>query len=262
MALSRVNWPRWDEEEVLVAVERAYAMRRIVRCCLQVTVSGGYLERVKDIAARIGQEVPLGASVVADADQAGELLGSGLETVGLGLDAATEEAYARAKGSGWNEKLAIIEEAAHRFPGRIATHLIVGLGETEEEIVRLMAQLLGWGVKVGLFAFTPIPGTAMELRPRPPLDRYRRVQVAHHLLLHDVARVEGFGFSSEGRIVFFGLADHELRSFLADGKAFETSGCPGCNRPYYNESPGGPLFNYPRSLTPEETQEALAEALT
>ncbi|HID80257.1 MAG TPA: hypothetical protein EYP48_00875 [Ignisphaera sp.] len=24
-----------------------------------------------------------------------------------------------------------------------------------------------------------------------------------------------------------------------------TSGCPGCNRPFYNESPRGPIFNYP-----------------
>ena len=33
---------------------------------------------------------------------------------------------------------------------------------------------------------------------------------------------------------------------------FETSGCPGCNRPYYNERPGGMLYNYPRPLTAAE----------
>ncbi|MCW3977503.1 MAG: radical SAM protein, partial [Candidatus Bathyarchaeota archaeon] len=31
-----------------------------------------------------------------------------------------------------------------------------------------------------------------------------------------------------------------------------TSGCPGCNRPYYNERPGGPLYNYPRQPLPDE----------
>jgi biotin synthase len=24
-----------------------------------------------------------------------------------------------------------------------------------------------------------------------------------------------------------------------------TSGCPNCNRPYYNETPSGPILNYP-----------------
>ena len=69
VALSRVNWPSWNEEQVLSAVKRAHAMERIERCCLQVTVSPGYLERVKEIAASIDQQIPLGASVVADADR-------------------------------------------------------------------------------------------------------------------------------------------------------------------------------------------------
>ena len=38
-----------------------------------------------------------------------------------------------------------------------------------------------------------------------------------------------------------------------NGQAFQTSGCPGCNRPYYNERPGRTMFNYPRPLTPEES---------
>jgi biotin synthase-related radical SAM superfamily protein len=44
-----------------------------------------------------------------------------------------------------------------------------------------------------------------------------------------------------------------------EGEAFETSGCADCNRPYYNEQPGGPLYNYPRPLTSEETQRAIQE---
>jgi biotin synthase len=28
-------------------------------------------------------------------------------------------------------------------------------------------------------------------------------------------------------------------------EAFYTSGCPGCNRPFYSESPRGPLYNIP-----------------
>lgn len=260
-ALSRVNWPSWDEEQVLSAVRRAFRTGRIDRCCLQVTVSPGYMERVKEIAAHIGQQLPLGASVVANVDQVGELLGAGLERVGLSLDAANEEAHQRVKGGNLSETLAEIEEAARRFPGRIATHLMVGLGETEEEMVRVIERLCDWGVTVALFAFTPVAGTAMEHELPPPLESYRRIQAARHLIVHNLATVEDFAFSPQGRIISFGLPEARLRAYLSDGKAFETSGCPGCNRPYYNEPPSGPLYNYPRPLTPDENWQAIREAL-
>jgi len=46
-----------------------------------------------------------------------------------------------------------------------------------------------------------------------------------------------------------------LEEALELGSPFQTSGCPGCNRPYYNEKPSGPIYNYPRSLTREEKTE-------
>ena len=55
----------------------------------------------------------------------------------------------------------------------------------------------------------------------------------------------------DGKIVF----PEALRDYLIEkipGDAFQTVGCPGCNRPYYNERPSGPLYNYPRDLTMEE----------
>jgi len=42
------------------------------------------------------------------------------------------------------------------------------------------------------------------------------------------------------------------------GEPFQTSGCTGCNRPYYNETPGEELYNYPKPLTTEETKAAWA----
>ncbi|MEM4243701.1 MAG: radical SAM protein, partial [Candidatus Bathyarchaeia archaeon] len=33
---------------------------------------------------------------------------------------------------------------------------------------------------------------------------------------------------------------------------FLTSGCPACNRPFYNEKPSGPIYNYPRAVRSEE----------
>ena len=46
---------------------------------------------------------------------------------------------------------------------------------------------------------------------------------------------------------------------LKSGEPFQTSGCPGCNRPFYNETPRGPIYNYPRPLTGDEVEEAISE---
>jgi biotin synthase-related radical SAM superfamily protein len=146
---------------------------------------------------------------------------------------------------------------ARRFPGHVAVHLIVGLGETEREMAEMIQRMHDLGAIVGLFAFTPVRGTAMEDQPPPPLDTYRRMQVVRHLITHDLATLGDFSFSAEGQLVSFGQPD--LAKVMADGVAFQTSGCPDCNRPFYNERPGGPLYNYPRPLTPREALRAVAE---
>jgi biotin synthase-related radical SAM superfamily protein len=261
-ALSRVNWPSWHQDEILDAVEMAYAEGRIQRCCLQVTVAPRALDRAKEIAARLGHRLPVSVSAVANPNQVEELLGAEVERVGLSLDAANEEAYRRVKGGELRTALGIIREAARLVPGRITTHLMVGLGETEEEMVHTIALLLGWGVTTSLFAFTPIRGTAMQDEPPPSLESYRRLQVARYLLVQGVCSVEDLSFSEQGRIVSFRLPRSELKEALADGEAFQTSGCPGCNRPYYNEPPRGPLYNYPRPLTGTEVSGALNAALS
>jgi len=266
-ALSRIIWPPYEEKKTLSLLKEAYNSGKIQRVCLQVTVSPGYLSRTEEIIAQL-KGIPISASVVvSNLAQVVRLLDSGLEVAGLSLDAANEEVYRHVKGGTFNQALGFIEEAVKRSPGRIATHLIVGLGETEEEMARIIQRLRDWGVMVALFAFTPIPGTVLEKQPAPPLSSYRHIQIARHFIVEGLARAEEFVFPSgsckdspEGRILGFGLEEHELSDLLKDGRAFQTSGCPGCNRPYYNERPGGPLYNYPRPLTPAEIQEAIQEA--
>ncbi len=259
-ALSRVIWPPYEEKKTLSALKEAYESDKIQRACLQVTVSPGYLSRTEEMIAQL-KGIPVCASVVvSNLDQVARLLDSGLEIVGLSLDAANEEVYRHVKGGSFDRALGLIEEAAKRFPGRIATHLIVGLGETEEEMARLIQRLHDRGVIVALFAFTPNPGTALEDLEPPPLSTYRRVQIARHLIVHNLARVQVFTFSSKGRILHFGLKHEELLEALHDGRAFQTSGCLDCNRPYYNERPGGALYNYPRPLNATEIRQAMREA--
>jgi biotin synthase len=106
-----------------------------------------------------------------------------------------------------------------------------------------------------MFAFTPIKGTALENVAPPELSSYRRIQVAHYLLTYKLTCLENMKFYSDEKIARFGVSKEKLMEVIESGKPFLTSGCPGCNRPYYNERPGGVLYNYPRQLTAEEIKE-------
>jgi biotin synthase-related radical SAM superfamily protein len=269
-ALSRVTWPRYDQEATLIALRRAYGEGRISRACLQVTSGPGQIAEAGRLAASVrnGSDVPLCAAVLPRSSRDVErLLSVGVDVVGFGLDAATPTVYEAVKTPGcapgqgqrtWRRQLALIETASRRHPRRIGVHLIVGLGETERDLVELTQRLVNAHAIVALFAFTPVRGAAMAGVSPPALDVYRRCQAARQLIANGATAANRFVYDPDGRIAGFGLSPAGLRAALLDGQAFRTSGCPGCNRPYYNERPGGVMYNYPRPLEPAEVHAALA----
>jgi biotin synthase len=169
------------------------------------------------------------------------------------LDAACERVFRRTKGGNWGRSLALIQESARTFPGRVAVHLIAGLGETEREMVERMQWAHDLGVTVGLFAFTPVHGTHLADSPPPPLSSYRRMQAARWLIAQDLSRFERMAFDGGEQLV--GLDG----SLPGTGQPFQTSGCPDCNRPYYNERPGGVMYNFPHPLAAGEAARAIQE---
>ena len=114
------------------------------------------------------------------------------------------------------------------------------------------------GIIIALFAFTPVRGTRLEKLVAPSLESYRRIQAARYLILKGVIRFENIKFEA-GRLSYFGLEREQLLEILAEGEAFRTSGCPDCNRPYYNEKPGGVIYNYALPLTEPQKKQATLE---
>ena len=262
--LSRVSWPRYPLPDVARRVGRAFAEGVIERCCLQVTAGPGYVARTRQAVRAIVEEGAVPLCVCLRATRLSlfdELLGLGAQRVTLALDAACERVYNEVKGPDWQRTLLLLRRAAERHPGRVGTHIMVGLGETEAEVAGLLQAMQDAGIMTALFAFTPVTGTALAHRPAPPLASYRRLQVARHLICSSHARAERFAYSRDGQIRSYGVELARLRALLQNGQAFRTSGCPGCNRPYYNERPGGPLYNYPCALRPEEVAAATAMVL-
>lgn len=257
-ALSRVTWPAFPADVTADAVAEAFRQRKIARACFQVTVSPDYLETTRQAVTALAErcDIPICVSILPrDVEDVATLLKAGAERVTIALDAACERVYRSIKGGSWSRIFALLEMSARLFPRRIGTHLIVGLGETEQEMVARFQELADWGVTIGLFAFTPVAGTALAHRPPPPLAQYRRMQAARWLIVRELAHAAHFRYDrDDGRLTDFGVTATRLKELLADGEAFRTAGCPACNRPYYNERPGGVLYNYPRPLTLEEAE--------
>jgi lipoyl synthase len=262
--LSRVTWPLYPTKQVLPSVAEAFRQHRIARCCFQVTSAPGSRELTVSSVHHLRTlgPVPICVSTLAPhVDAVRALLSAGAERVTLALDAASERVFRATKSGLWHRQMDLLQESAAAFPGHVGTHLIVGLGETEQEMVQTMQWMVDRQITIGLFSFTPVAGTAMSECLPPPLPTYRRVQVARYLLTTGSCRAENLKFSTAGQITGFGLSRPVLREWLANGDAFRTAGCPDCNRPYYNERPGRTMYNYPRALTSDETDDAVRTAL-
>jgi biotin synthase len=259
-ALSRVTWPEFRLDEVCARLKKAERQRTLQRCCIQVTAGqDAYRQALRAVRKiRRATSLPLNVAILpANMKQVAELLEAGVDCIGFGLDAACERVFRQIKGHHWEYMLSTIEMAAEWFPGRVSLHLIVGLGETEREMVERMLWARDTGLGIGLFAFTPVRGTPLADRLQPPLGQYRRMQAARWLIVQRRAVMADFAFN--GRSVLSGIHLTDWRQALSDGEAFRTGGCPGCNRPFYNERPGGTVYNYARPLSTDEARQVISE---
>jgi biotin synthase len=258
--LSRVIWPDFSLKDILNGFKKA-AYPILERICYQVINYPGFLRDTIDIINKLKEETDLPVSVdICPVSRSGleKLHEAGAEYISLPLDGATEEIFNKVKGIEvdgpyrWETHLEALETAVEVFgEGYVGSNIIVGLGESERDVAYLVQRLVDMGVKPVLFAFTPVPGTKLEELSQPVLESYRRIQVARYLIVHGYADVAKIVFK-EDRITGFDVPD--LYKVLSDGEAFRTTGCPGCNRPFYNERPSGPFYNYPRELDEKEVK--------
>jgi biotin synthase len=260
--LSRVSWPTFQTQNFLNGISAITADGAIKRVCIQAL---NYPEVFRDLTAliraiKLRVDAPISTSCQPlNIENLRLLAEAGAERIGIPLDAATKELFEAVKGAfvkgpySWERQWQILGEAVKVFgKGMVSTHFIVGLGETEREMVSAIQTCADMSVLPALFAFTPIAGTPLECKPQPPIEKYRRIQIARHLIVYGISRCESMKFNCNGEITDFGVDKNTLLHIVEAGKPFLTSGCPNCNRPYYNEKPSGPLYNYPKELNEKE----------
>jgi len=263
--LSRISWPIYSFNQVCEALENG-KMRRI---CIQTINYPGLFEDLQviiDQIRRAAPQIPVSLPIHPISEEKMRFLRDlGVERLSIPFDAATPQIFDEIKGKfvrgpyRWENHMKAIKRAIKIFgDGKVSTHLIIGLGETEEEAVNFIQEFSDLNVTVGLFAFTPIAGTKLEKLPPPPIGKYRRIQLARYLIQNEIVRKEDMSFE-KGKIVGFGLSNRELNKIIESGQPFRTSGCPNCNRPFYNESPRGPIYNYPWKPSKKEVEKIKKE---
>jgi len=251
--ISRVDWPEFALDDVEKGVSSNRKFQRVcIQCSDEHSVKEGVLGLVRELKG--GSDLPISVSTSPiSLEQMKRIREAGAEILTIPLDCAGEALFPLIKGRSWDDHWRALRDALGVFgTGKVGTHIIVGLGETEKEVVTLIDRLWRMGVVPSLFAFTPIRGTPLEGKPAPALSAYRRIQLARHLIVELGAAAKEFRFDKDGNIAEFCVPAERLDEALKDGATFMTRGCPGCNRPYFNERVSGPIFNYANRPRPED----------
>lgn len=263
----RVDWPAVPLEKVIDKVAADGAASPFHRMCISmithprsdddtVTVLKQWTDRISPETIPVSILSNPTTMVRGDVQRLHEL---GADIFTVALDAATPEIFDRTRGKGvqsphsWAKYWEILNDARDIFgPQKFGAHIIVGMGETEHDVLTLVQQLVDMGGHSHMFCFFPEKGSLMDHLPATPRDQWRRVQLARYLIDYRGVRVAQMKFDGEGRVSDFGIAQGELDDVINAGVAFRTSGCPGkfaedisaCDRPY-GDSPPSNIASFP-----------------
>lgn len=250
--LSRITWPFIEIEDLINLLEEYNPFKRL---CFQVT---NHLSWEKELVETIKLfkifNLPISISApfnnISHIEKFFELE---IDRINISIDAVGKDLFRKIKYGEFEERLEFIKEASIKFPSQITSHIIVGLGEEEKELVYIIDKLSKWKVTVALFAFTPLSGTRLENMNPPNYYKYRKIQLITFLLQRNLISFDELSFDKNDNL----LITEDILS-LAEPFfeiIFKTTGCPNCNRPYYNESPRIVPYNFPRNLKDIEIEE-------
>ena len=264
----RVDWPAVPYEDVIDIVASGGDGGRFQRMCISMithprsdadtrVVLKKWVGRIKHVPVSI-----LSNPTTMTRHDVQELKDIGAEIFTVALDAANPALFDRTRGRGvqsphsFAKYWEILSAAADIFgPERFGAHLIVGMGESDLDLLSQVQAIRDRGGHSHLFAFFPERGSLMDHLPAVPRPQWRRIQLGRYLIDYRGHHVTRMRFDAVGRLVDFGLAQHELDAVIDAGVAFRTSGCPGkdatdisaCDRPY-GDSPPGDIASYPFKL--------------
>jgi biotin synthase len=262
-----VEWPVFDVESIIQkTVERKERLRRV---CISMITHPRAVDDTVYLTGRFHRDVGLPISIlmtptIMDTENLHELKRNGAEMATVAIDLATPVLFDRHRGKGVNgphqfhQYLDFLRETVNVFgANRAGCHLIVGLGETELQMVEMFQTVRDLGARTHLFSFYPEAGSILKDRPSARVDQYRRMQLARYVIDQGISRSERMTFSSDGQLMSLGVDAEKREKIINSGRPFMTSGCPGkgmavaCNRPFGDGRPSD-IRSFPFDLTEKD----------
>jgi biotin synthase len=259
--IARGMYIPFDLEAVVERLKMAYERKYLARACIQTALYDTWWEDTVYLIKRIRKDchIPISLSVFPlDTGKYEILRKMGVNEIVIPLDACTPELFDKIKGKtaggpySWERHIEGMKLASVIFEN-VGTHLIIGLGESDEDAIKIISGFFNNDVNTALFSYTYIPGTqskASDKTDHETVRHYRTVQLARYLILEKLASYPGMMFK-EGVLIDYGVDADVILQTIEDGKAFQTSGCPGCNRPMANET-FSKILNFPKKLADVE----------
>lgn len=269
----RVEWPLVETDELVERMARYE--HTLTRLCISMVTHGRAFPDTVEITRRIRRKVatPLSILVAPPTLDRGRLetfKEAGVDMIGIGLDAVTEDLFRRHRtdvpsggGLSWEKYWEVVNDSRELFgPWKVNCHTLVGLGETDRDMVELFIELCDRQIFPYLFCFNPEPDSRLGDQPKASITRWRRIQLAKHLIEQAGFRWDRFRFDGEGTLVETVGAPEggvgEVEAAVASGVPFMTDGCPGpdgepgCTRPYGSYRPSEAMRDYPFQPTPAD----------
>lgn len=257
----RVTWQKYSLGEIMDRISKR--QDRVKRICISMITNKRSVQDTKDICAglRAAFDIPVSLLIsptilsIKDLEDFGS---AGADKIGVAIDLPTKNLFNRFRGEyaggphKWERYWDCLRDSIRVFGhGNGGAHFIVGMGETEREMCGAIQKVRDMEGRTHLFSFFPEVNSQMGDHPVPPLDRYRRIQIARYLIDNRISRITRFVFGKRDEIKDFGLSQLDLDNIIDSGEPFRTSGCEGydkqvaCNRPFANSRPGPDMRNYP-----------------
>jgi biotin synthase len=266
----RVEWPLVRTDDL---VDRMAARQEtMTRLCISMVTNPYAYRDTLDIADRIVAKVKAPLSILVapptlNRTKMESFRAAGVDMIGIGLDAVTEDLFRRIRtdvpaggaGLSWAKYWEVVNDAREIFgPWKVNVHTLVGLGETDRDLVDIFCRMRDSQIFSYLFCFNPEPDSRMADHPKSGLRRWRRIQLAKHLIETDGFDGAQFDFDSDDNLaVLDGDTDVVERS-IESGIPFMTNGCPGaggepgCTRPYGSYRPSEPIRDFPFVPNPDD----------
>ena len=260
----RVAWPLYPTDLVAEKIAERESKGGVGRVCISQVQDHRAYDDLVDMIRRVKRpapQVPMSALVSAttlNEERLHAIKEAGVDIIGVGLDAVTEELFDETRGKGtkgphsWDYHWRIVRAAREIYgPMKVNCHIIVGLGETDRELVDMFFQLKDEQIAGYLFSFNPEPGTVMQDLSRSPIYRMRRIQLVKHLIENQELPREALSFDEQGNISRLDAPETQVEVAVNTGMPFMTNGCPdragavACNRPYGSYRPGEEYRDYP-----------------